>query len=304
MASGDTRGSRRPAADGAGPGERRGGRPRARPRGALYGSQVDRYLRLLRVGFRTADFPTLTQLTLAHAARVPFENVSKLYRMQRGGLVGVPTIDAHLEGIERFHFGGTCYAVNSHLFSLLRALGYEVELRGADMREPDAHLVIVARVEGREYLVDAGYAAPFLHPLPLDLPRQQEIVHGEDRYVLHPRDEAGRSRLALWRRGKRVHGYVLKPGPRHVGEFAGVVARSFAPGAVFMRTVLLTRYAPGDSVAIHGPRLLRCEGERVAARTIDGRDGLLEEVERWFGIPAHVTAKAVTRIDRLEDPWQ
>ena len=57
----------------------------------------------------------LDELVAAHVTRVPFENVSKLYRLRRLGLAGLPPLDVFLDGIERYRLGGTCYSNNCHL---------------------------------------------------------------------------------------------------------------------------------------------------------------------------------------------
>jgi N-hydroxyarylamine O-acetyltransferase len=85
---------------------------------------VDRYLRLLEVPRRPPSPEALAELTAAQLIRVPFENVSKLVRLRGMGLKELPPVELHLEGIERFHLGGTCYANNFHLYTLLGALGY------------------------------------------------------------------------------------------------------------------------------------------------------------------------------------
>jgi arylamine N-acetyltransferase len=72
-----------------------------------------------------------------HLTRVPFENISKLYKQQHHGLTGLPSIELYLDGIERYHFGGTCYSNNFHFYSLLAALGYDVKLCAADTKTPD-----------------------------------------------------------------------------------------------------------------------------------------------------------------------
>src|SRR5512143_789806 len=104
--------------------------PDMNPPAGLYAD----YLRLLGLRPRVPSLEALTELTGAHLVRVPFENVSKLY----------------------------------YLYRLLENLGYRVRLCGADMSRPDVHLVIVVTVEGHEYVVDGGYGAPFLAPLPRD----------------------------------------------------------------------------------------------------------------------------------------
>jgi len=38
------------------------------------------------------------------------------------------------------------------------------------MAKLDVHIVNVVKIGNREYLVDAGYAAPFAAPVPLEMP--------------------------------------------------------------------------------------------------------------------------------------
>ena len=177
---------------------------------------IERYLHLLGVTREKPGLQALSKLVFAHLTRVPFENVSKLYRWKCQGLDGLPNLPQFLDGIEQDHFGGTCYTNNFHFYSLLTALEYEVKLCSADMATPDVHMASVVRVEGRDYLVDTGYAAPFLSPIPLDLESDYLIELGRDRYVLKPQDEFGQSRLELYREGKLKHGYLLKPQPRTI----------------------------------------------------------------------------------------
>ncbi len=119
----------------------------------------------------------------------------------------IPDFAQFLDGIERFHFGGTCYSNNYYLYLLLDYLGYDIRLCGADMSEPDGHMVSIATFEGREYLLDVGYAAPFLEPLPRDLDQPYEIVSGTNRYVLQPQDANGNSHLQLIQNEIEIHGY-------------------------------------------------------------------------------------------------
>ncbi len=262
-----------------------------------------RYLRVLRVRRRPPSLDALAELVAAHVTRVPFENLSKLYRRKRTGLTRLPDIEPFLDGLERFHFGGTCYSNNFHLYTLLSSLGYDARLCGADMREPDVHLVIMVALGGRDYLVDAGYGAPFLHPQPLDASVDQVVTLGRDRYVLRPRDPDGRSRLEHHRNGVLAHGYLAKPEPRSIEEFDGVIARSFLPGATFLNAIVLARFSPGRSMAIHNLSLVHTEGDRTAISVLRDRDELVEEIDRCFGIPAAIAAEAVADIRTLEDPW-
>lgn len=271
------------------------------PEQAISAVDCERYLRLLAVARRAPSPEALAELTAAHLTRVPFENVSKLYHNHRSGFRGILDLSAFLDGIEHFHLGGTCYSNNWHFHRLLRALGYEVDLCGADMSRPDVHLANIVRLEGREYLVDVGYAAPFLAPLPRDLEEDHEILLGDDRYVLKPQDPAGRSRLELHRRGREAHGYVLKPAPRRIGQFAPAIAESFSPSATFMNALLIVRFAPGRALVLNNLTLIECEGTATRPQRIPDPALLPDLIERHFGIPGTIALEALRGLSLTQD---
>ncbi|RPH36058.1 hypothetical protein EHM92_05135, partial [bacterium] len=82
-----------------------------------------RYLKLLGIPARRPALSSLEEIVRSQALKVPFENVSKLYLKKRAGLRGLIGFAEHLEGIERYCFGGTCYATNYYLHRLLAHLG-------------------------------------------------------------------------------------------------------------------------------------------------------------------------------------
>ncbi len=263
-------------------------------------AEVERYLSVLGVPRRTPSLEALAELTAAHVTRVPFENVSKLLRFRRSGFRGIPDLATFLGDIERFHLGGTCYTNNVHFGRLLAALGYDVALCGADMSKPDVHVVNVVRLDGHEYLVDGGFAAPFLEPLPLGLDRDQEIALGGERYVLKPRGADGRSRLDHHRDGRPPHGYTLNPRPRRVEEFAGVIDESFEPEATFMNALTIVRFLPGRSLALRNLKLVEAEGDRT--RTVRFADAapLPVLIEERFGIPRALTAEVLAGLTLVD----
>jgi arylamine N-acetyltransferase len=174
---------------------------------------LQRYLGILGVPEKAPSRNGLAELVRAHLTRVPFENISKLYYRKHLGLADLPSIQQYLEGIAQNHFGGTCYSNNYYFYRLLASLGYDVSLCAADMSTPAVHALSLVHVEGREYLVDTGYAAPFLSPLPRDLPTDYVVELGRDRYVFRPQDENLCSRLDLYRNGILKHGYFGQARP-------------------------------------------------------------------------------------------
>src|SRR5512140_122967 len=151
-----------------------------------------RYLALLGIETRPEGLDGLRPLVRAHIMRVPFENVSKLLLFDREGRGRMNTIEEFLDGIEHHDLGGTCYTSNPFFCQLLNELGYRAELRSADMNTPNVHSSIRVLLDGHEYHVDVGNAAPFLSPVALDeFPYQ--VSRGEMRWVFD-RAEDGRVR--------------------------------------------------------------------------------------------------------------
>ncbi len=262
-----------------------------------------RYLAALGVRRRDPSPEALHELVMAHVTHVPFENISKLYYWKRLGLAGVVPIGRFLEGIEKHHFGGTCYANNFHFCTLLASLGYEARLCGADMTNPDVHIVIMVAVGGREYLVDGGYGGPFLAPMPRDLDRDYAIQWGRDRYVLEPQDAAGRSRLKLYKDGVATHGYLVKPTPRTIEDFADVIAASFRPEATFMNAMLLVRYYRARSVTIHNLNVIETQGSASTERTVTGPEELIATIVREFGMPREIVVEVVGELANTRNAW-
>jgi len=235
---------------------------------------------------------------------VPFENISKLLYLQRDGIRNIPSLENYLNGIEQFNFGGTCYSNNSFFQQLLVGLGYDARLCGADMNNPDVHLVIRVLLDSREYLIDVGYAAPFDIPLPRDLHEDYVIRSGEDRYVLKPQDSGGRSRLEMYHDGVLKHGYIAKPEARSITEFSDVILDSFRYDSTFMNSILLTRFLEDRFIIIHNLTLTKTCGEVYEQRVLADRDELTQAVDELFGIPAHITAGVVQKLGSFGDAWE
>jgi len=177
---------------------------------------------------------------------------------------------------------------------LLRTLGYDAVLCGADMPSgEDVHAAITVAIDGRDLLVDVGYGAPFLEPLPRDVGHDVVLRFGRDRYVLKPRDDQGRSRLDMYRDCELIHGYLLKPTPRPIEHFSKAVKDSFRPSATFMNAVDLVRFSDADSVVIYNLSIIRSTAESFSIERLNDREELTEAIEREFGIPVEIARDAI-----------
>ena len=262
-----------------------------------------RYLRLLRIRQKKPSLDELEGIVRAHILKVPFENISKLYYLRTLGLKDFPRLTQFLDGIEKYHFGGTCYANNYHLHQLLRYLGYMVELCGADMKERDVHIVNLVKVEGREFIVDVGNAAPFMSPIPRDLSIDYKLSFGTDEYILNPMDSTGCSRLTLYREGIANHGYLMNPIPRNIKEFAHVVSSSFRPESTFMNCVLLVHYGKNYSNVLHNLMFIESRGSKVRKNSLKTTEDLIIAIEKKFAIPNSVSRIALEGLYISQEAW-
>jgi len=258
-----------------------------------------RYLAALGVSVREPGLDGLQELIAAHLTRVPFENVSKLYYQKHNDLHGLPGLELYLDGIESYNFGGTCYANNYYLNLLLEYVGYDVKLCGAGMTNPDVHIVNIVTLDGREYLVDVGYAAPFLKPLPRDLDRIHVVALGRDRFELKPQDEQHRSRIDMYRDNELIHGYTVKPIPRPIQHFEKVIEESFSESATFMNALLLVRFDMDQSVAIHNYNLIESKGTNYRILALESESELARAIVDTFAIPRYMVEDVLANMAQL-----
>ncbi len=256
----------------------------------------ERYLSILGIEPEEPSHDHLRRLVRAQLIRFPFENISKLYLKKTRDASFIPSLEEHLDGIERFNFGGTCYANNPYFAKLLRHCGYDVDLCGADMTRPDVHVVSMVRLEGREYLVDVGYGAPFDAPMPLDLDREQDFVLGANRYVLHPRDKQGRSRMEQHRNGTLIHSYLAKPEPREIDDFAEVIRDSYSDAATFMNVVVVEQFFTDRSLRFHNFSLAESTPDGTTTTGLADKEELAKAIAHHCGFPCEMVRKTIADI--------
>lgn len=259
----------------------------------------EKYLKLLDVDLREAGFKLLKKIVKAHLIKVPFENISKLlYKKQ--GMNYIPYLSTYLNGIEKYSFGGTCYSNNYYLYSLLKHLGYSVKLCGADMKNPDVHLISIVSIDDREYIVDGGYAAPFFDPLPRDLAGDYIINYAKEKYIIKQQDELKRTTVEQYYDGKLQHWYTAKPRSRKIEEFQKVIEGSYSNNAVFMNAIRITKYTEVGSLVLKNLYLTETVDNRISTEKFTLNE-IPTVVEENFGIPSSVVKEAFGSIKVLKD---
>lgn len=262
-----------------------------------------RYLRLLGFEKQRPRFKYLKEIVKAHILKIPFENISKLYYYKCTNLKKLIDFELYLDGIEKYGFGGTCYANNFYLNQLLSWLGYKIKLCGADMNKPDVHIVSIVNIENREFLIDTGYAAPFSEPIPLDLSNDYIINLGEDRFILKPRNNNKQSHLELYRNGKLIHGYKVNPRARKIDEFQQVINDSFKESSTFMNALLLTRCDSGNFITIHNMSIIKLSEKVTKKQSIDSIEQLSLVINKYFNIPQSIVMESIDNLQMRKDGW-
>ena len=253
-----------------------------------------RYLRLLGIEGQPSGLEGLRLIVRRHLTRVPFENISKLLLFAREGTGRRLSLTEFLDGIEHHDLGGTCYTSNPYLADLLRALGYQADLLGADMTNPNVHTSVRVH-SGPGYHVDVAFAAPFREPVPLDaLP--YTVNEGAHRYVFdrHPQGIA----LTFQSGGDPEQSYLAHEPPRGREFFDEIVRASFLPDAYFLNRLRIARFFDGHSVDLLN-RTMSVHRDGVTTKAELASLGELEEAVRTvFAMPRCPVREAVSVLER------
>lgn len=263
----------------------------------MAGGEIDRYLRLLGIRGPISGPDGLDEIVHRHLCRVPFENVSKLLLLGREGAGRVTTLAEFLEGIEHYDLGGTCYTSNPFFAFLLDRLGYDTELLGADMAEPNVHTSIRVRIRGADYHVDVGFGAPFRRAIRLDrLP--WEFVQGKLRFVFDRTPAAGSYQASVYSGERRLHGYVVHPPGRAADFFDRVVLDSYRPGKTFTGMLRIVRFFDDHAADIEDNRLSIHRGGETTTRLLRNLAELRAAVADDLAMPRCPIEEAVAVLER------
>ncbi|XP_004630973.1 arylamine N-acetyltransferase 2-like [Octodon degus] len=134
-----------------------------------------------RIGYKnsrnTLDLETLTDILQHQIRTVPFENLT----MHCGGSMELG-LQAAFDQIVRKNRGGWCLQVNHLLYWALTMMGFETTMLGGYVYNSPAkkyssamiHLLVQVTLDGRSYIVDAGFGCSYQIWEPL------ELISGKD----------------------------------------------------------------------------------------------------------------------------
>lgn len=256
-----------------------------------------RYLNLLGVVPQKPSYNSLSEILTAHIVNIPFENISKHYYRKKLGLLSLPSFNLFLEGIEEYNFGGTCFANNYYLHCLLKFFDYDVKLCSAETNKAGMHIVNIVKINQKEYLADAGSAAPFFNPVPLFLNVNYEVARGRELYVFEPGDALGRTKMRYFRNGAFKASYIVDPEPKNIADFHPAISDSFNPDSLFMNSVYLANINTEYTQSIHNFTLLKSQGKATEKTRLEGKEQVVQKISEIFSIPADISEIVVSDIE-------
>jgi N-hydroxyarylamine O-acetyltransferase len=167
---------------------------------------------LSRIGFDgevRPDVATLTQLMQKQLRSIPFENTE----VQAGRIPSLVPEDIVDKVLIRGR-GGYCYEINGVFAMALTAIGFEWYFAGArpmfyPARRPKTHMVVIVRVEGKDYLCDTGFGGYALRA-PIEIVEGEAVQDG-DRFRMELIDGEYVLSSFIQDEWQRQYGFALQP---------------------------------------------------------------------------------------------
>ncbi|MBN1163779.1 MAG: arylamine N-acetyltransferase [Candidatus Krumholzibacteriota bacterium] len=244
-----------------------------------------------------ADLDMLRTM-VSHFSHLPYENLTKIIKKFSGSDPQACLRDPAevIRGYIEDNTGGTCFSLTWCLGSILSGAGFRCYPVMADMRQPNIHCALVVLVKETRYIVDPGYLLGEPVPLagkPVTLPTPFGMVQ------LRPR---GLSSYDLYTQtgDQRKWRYRVRTAPVSQAQFLKYWIRSFSlPG---MNSLQLTRLTRQGHLYIRDHHLrLRQEDKKINENI---RQDLEARIEKEFGIPGEITARAREEIERMKSRWR
>jgi N-hydroxyarylamine O-acetyltransferase len=244
---------------------------------------LDAYFRRIEyTGDRQANVKTLTDLHLAHATHIPFENLDVM--LKRSIPIDLESIQAKLVLGRR---GGYCFEQNFLFAAVLDQLGFPVTLLAARVRLgahrllPRTHVLLAVDVEGDRWLADLGFGSfGLLVPVPLLVAEYQQFAWG---YRVARESE-------LWVLQALIGGtwqdlYVFTLEPQHPVDFVPPnYYVSTHPDSRFVQTLTVQRVTPASRSVLKNTALVTTTPAGETRRTIRSSAELLDVLAGDFGL--------------------
>lgn len=244
------------------------------------------YLRHLGLGRRPPTLEYLREVVAAQLARVPYENFSKLIRFKVEG-PSIPNFDESIDQMIKRDFGGTCFAQNIHFNRLLGDLGFDSRLVAIARDGEVSHVSLRVRIGGDNYLVDAGIMSSVAGPFRIHPKEAFDTQVGSQRFVFTPSEDRENYTLDIFRDGERIRSFQSSPERFTSRQLEEAIKKTFAPGAMFMTTLVVHRAYPSHSVGIWNRQVYRIEGAKMIKRELASFEELASAFRKDLALPKY-----------------
>ncbi|MFE4371002.1 arylamine N-acetyltransferase [Streptomyces sp. NPDC056835] len=225
------------------------------------------------------DLAALRHLHERHVMSVPFESLD--YHLGKEIYYKDERI---VEKIVRRRRGGACGELNSAFYLLLKSLGFTVHVRhgrvwiGGRLRDPYNHMLPIAEVDGRRWLVDIGFGKGSRYPIPLDTPEAQDDPHG----VFCVRKVDDRTTDVL-RNGKPQ--YRFYDDPTSLSDFdQAIYWYRTSPDSMLLQNMFCSLPLDDGRVLLKDDVLTITRGKDTTTEKLTDDAAVLDAYEKWFGI--------------------
>jgi N-hydroxyarylamine O-acetyltransferase len=226
---------------------------------------------------------TLRQLQKAHLLAVPFENLSI-----HSNEPIVLNDEALFDKIVVRRRGGFCYELNGLFATLLRDLGFDVQMLQAGVMTrtgefgPDFdHMTLLVTLADR-WLVDVGFGDSFTEPLLFD--ERGEQLQGRHAYRLVEDGE----RLTLMQRDDHhewTAQYRFSLEPHSFPDYANMCHyHQTSPESHFTRRRICSRLTSTGRVTLSDMRLITTTGKETSERELSSAGEYKDALRELFGI--------------------
>ena len=263
---------------------------------------ISRYLERIKYdGVVYNDLSTLQSLYHNHIFTIPFETLD-IYNHVPISL----QIESLYQKVILGNRGGYCYELNVLFHHLLSVCGFKVSmvagrlLHGHGYGRPFEHMALIVEVEGKKWLLDAGYGDFALKPLAITPGEVQS--DGRTTYQIIEKIVDGEEYLAVgkWRPSKKTFRieYIFTLTPRVLQEFSAMNHfHQTSSESHFARSLICSLPTPEGRVSIINNKFMRTEnGNRLLVAiendahrneilaTYFYRAGLSQEVPQEAGV--------------------
>ncbi|MEM7245334.1 MAG: arylamine N-acetyltransferase [Acidobacteriota bacterium] len=238
---------------------------------------------LQRIGDRGSLEPTLEtlrRLHLAHLRTVPFENLD--ISLGRPIDLSLPALFGKIVTRRR---GGFCYELNGLFCSLLRELGFRLDLLSGrvfgqrGLGPEHDHALLLVHLE-ESFIADVGFGDSFLTPVPLSTDAH---VEGDRAYRFVETD--GHRDLQQRTDGDWASQVRFTLEPRELDDFAATCRHhQTSPESTFTRKSTCSRATETGRVTYSDGRLIVTEGGERTETALADADAVRSALKEHFGV--------------------